>query len=121
MSSSSRDLTSLQQYIERVSFHMRAIYDDLITLNEALKNSGYEELFEKHLNYHKIVVKLWSKKSDVNVNLKDVFKAMPLNNPRIPRWRVFLLYMASSLPYFLKKSIVYKRSYKKQLRVQNLL
>lgn len=121
MNSSSRDLSSLDQYIERVSFLMRVIYNDLVTLNEALKNSGFEELLEKHINYHKIIVKLWSKNSDVKVGLKDVFNAMPLHNPRTSKWRIFLLYLAASSPYFFKKNIVYKRSYKKQLKVQNLL
>jgi len=121
MSSSSRNLINLNQYIERISFHMRVIYDDLITLSEALKKSEFEELLEKHINYHRIVVKLWSKNLDIKVSLKDAFNAIPLQNPRIPRWKVFLLYLAASSPYFLKKNVIYMRSYKKQLKAQNLL
>ena len=114
--SSSHDLLNLDRYIERKSFLTRILYEDYATTYKVLKNSGFDEILERFVNFWKINAKLWSKNpSEIKVALKDVFNSMPLDNPRYPRRLILLAYLASFLPYFIKKRTIYKRSYKREL------
>jgi len=115
--SASRKLANLDQYIEHMNFYQRIIYEDYITIYKSLEKSNFKELLEKYINYQKIIVKLWSKnRNKIKITLKDVFNAMPLYDPKFPKWKIILAYLVSFMPYFLKKRIIYKRFYIKELK-----
>jgi len=69
-----------------------------MTTYKAIKGSGFEEILEKYINYQKIIVRLFSNSNDIKLTLKDVFNAVPSHNPRAPKWRIMLAYVASILP-----------------------
>jgi len=112
--STSRKLSSLDQYIEHKRTLERIAYEDYVTLYNALKSAGFEKILEKIINYQKIIVKLWSKEP-VKLNLKEALNSLSLDNPKASKFEILSLYLASSLPYFMKKT-VYKKFYKKELK-----
>jgi len=117
--STSRKLSSLDQYIGHRRTLERIAYEDYATLYKALKSSGFEKTVEKIVNYQKIIVKLWSK-DPVKLNLKEALNFLSLDDPEDSKLKILSLYLASSLPYFLRK-VVYKRFYKKELKKLKLL
>ena len=110
--STSRKLSSLDQYIEHKRTLERIAYEDYMTQYGALKSSDFEKTLEKIVNYQKIIVKLWSKDSDIKLNLKEALNSLSIDDPKTSKLKILTLYLASSLAYFLKK-VVYKRFYKK--------
>ena len=115
--SASRKLANLDQYIEHMNFYQRIIYEDYIIIYKALENSNFKEFFEKYVNFQKIIAKLWSKnQNEIKLSLKDVFNAMPLYDPKFPRWKIILAYLASFMPYFLKRKLIYEKFYRKELK-----
>jgi len=102
--STSRKLSSLDQYIEHRRTLERIAYEDYMTLYKAL---GFEKGVEKIVNYQKIVTKLYSNEP-VKICLKEVFNSLSIDDPKASRVKIFLLYLASFWPYYLKK-VVYKR------------
>ena len=109
--STSRKLSSLDQYIEHERVLEGIAYDDYLTLYKAL---GSEKGVEKIINYQKIVTKLWSK-DPVKVSLKEALNSLPLDDPKASKLKILSLYLASFLPYSLKR-VVYKRFYEKELK-----
>ena len=114
LSSASRKLESLDKFIQHGANFSRIVYEDYMTIYKAVKGSGFENILEKYINYQKIVVKLFS--NDMKLTLRDVFNAVPLHNPKAPKWKILLAYFASILPYSLKKEIILKSLYKKQVK-----
>mgnify|MGYP001772598192 CR=1 FL=1 len=115
--SASHKLASLDQYIEHAIFFLKINYEDDIVTYNAIKNSNFAELFEKRINYKKIAMKFWSKNpGEVKLTWREILNAAPLHNPRIPKWKVLAYYLASYLPYFLKKKLVFERLYKRELK-----
>jgi len=107
--STSRKLSSLDQYIEHRRMLEGIAYEDYLTLYKVL---GSE--VEKIVNYQKIVTKLWSK-DQVKVSLKEVFNSLSIDDPKASKLKILSLYLASFLPYSLKR-VVYKRFYEKELK-----
>mgnify|MGYP001772584778 CR=1 FL=1 len=118
----SRKLTNLDEFIQNRRFFWRISIEDCVTTYKALKNSGFEELVMKHINYMKINIKLWSKNSnEIKLTLKDVLNAAPLGNSKYSTGLKILAYLASFLPYSLKKQIIYKRHYKLELKKYKII
>jgi len=115
--SASHRLASLDQFIEHARFYLKINYEDDIVIRNAIKNSGFEELMEKRINYKKIAIKFWSKNPrEVKLTWKEIFNAAPLHKPRMSRWKVLAYYLASYAPYFLKKKLIFERYYKRELK-----
>jgi len=118
----SHKLANLEEFIEHKMYFLRINIEDYVNIYEALKNSGFEELVAKEISIIKIFAKLWSKNpNEIKLTLKDVFNAKPLDDPKFPRWMVLLHYLASFLPYSLKKQIIYKKQYKLELKNNKLI
>jgi len=110
-------LGDLDQYLEHKRYFQKIVYEDYVTTYNALKNSGYEEFLERYIYFQKIIVKLLSKRRDeMKVTLKEAFNAVPLHNPKAPRWRILSAYLASFLPYSLKKKLIFEYFYKRELK-----
>ena len=110
-------LGNLDHYLEHKRNFQKIVYEDYVTTYKALKNTGFEEFLEKYIYFQKIIVKLLSKnKGEMKVTLKEAFKAVPLHNPKAPRWRILSAYLASFLPYSLKKKLIFEYFYKQELK-----
>jgi len=88
-----------------------------LTLCKALKNSSFSELLEKWIKYEKVSLKLWSKNTnEIRVTLKDVLDAALIYNSKFPKLMILLVYLASFMPYSLRKKLIFERIFKNELR-----
>jgi len=114
--SASHKLSSLDYFIQQTNNYLKIEHEDDMVTYRAIRGTGFENLFERYMNYKKIMMKIWSNKpSEIKINWKEILNARPLDNLGLSRWRVLSYYLISYFPFFLKKKIIFERNYKREL------
>lgn len=109
MSSATRNLRSLEDFIRHGKEHTKIILEDYETILRALEGN---KMFERYVNYQKIIAKFFG--NDIKVGIKEVLNATP-HYSSVSRLEILGTYLSSFLPFSIRRAI-YNKIYERQLK-----